>query len=102
MKLSSLLVRTRPQTRVWPLEELFDLVDYAEQLFQCGVGPLRVAPADAHLGLPGRVHRDLDPGGPAARVHGLGPAADEHLRLKAHNLLLERLQIGGLYLDVRA
>ncbi len=78
------------------------LVDYADQLPQGGIGPLGVAPADANLAWPGRVHGELNPGGPAAQVHFIGPAADEHLRPKALNLLLERLQIGGLYFGARA
>src|SRR3712207_4473503 len=59
-------------------------------------------PADANLAWPGRVHGELDPGGPAAQVHFIGPAADEHLRPKALNLLLECLQIDGLYFGARA
>src|SRR3712207_9595836 len=70
-----------------PLDKPCDLVDYADQLPQGGIAPLGVAPADANLAWPGRVHGELDPGGPAAQVHFIGPAADEHLRPKALNLL---------------
>ncbi len=82
--------------------ELLGLVNYAEQFVQGRVDPLKIAPADAYLSRPVRVHVEFDPGGPDARVHGLRPDADEHLWLKALDLRLKCLHIGGLYLRARA
>src|SRR5215216_6877868 len=81
-----------------PGQLLLDFVDYLKQHFQRGVGPLRVAPADAYPGRSGRVYGELDPGGPSPRVHCVGPTADDQMWIQALNLLCERLQRGTLHL----
>lgn len=85
---------------VWPVG-LLNLINYAEQLLQCGVSPLSVVSAGAHPGRQGRVLGELDPDSPSTRVLGLGLVGDKYLGLEALNRLLERLQTGGLYFGVR-
>lgn len=48
------------------------------------------------------VRGELDPCRTAARLDGIGPAADDEVRVEASNFLPERGQPGGHYLDVRA
>jgi hypothetical protein len=58
---------------------LLDFVDDPKQHFQRGVGLLRVAPTDAYPRRSGRVYGDLDPGGSATRVHGVGLTAEDQM-----------------------
>jgi hypothetical protein len=51
---------------------------------------------------PSVVHGVLDPGRPAARVHGVGLAADDQMRVEALDALFKRFKRGNIYLDVRA
>jgi hypothetical protein len=70
-----------------PGQLLLDFVDDPKQHLQRGVGPLRVAPADAYPRRSGRVCGEFDPGGPATRVHGVWPTAEEQMWVQALNLL---------------
>ena len=84
------------------LYEILDLVDDLKQRIHCGVGPLRVTPTDADRARLKRVHGELYPGQLAARVHGVGLAADDQMRVEALDTFSKRFKLGSVHLDVRA
>jgi hypothetical protein len=84
------------------LDEPLDLIDNSEQHLHCGVGRLRVAPADADLAWSCGINREFDPRDPATRVHGVGPTANDQRRIEALHLFPKRVQRGCLGLGLRA
>ena len=92
--LASLQVIVRPV-------ELLDLIDNREQHFQCWVGRLPVPPANAELARSSGVNRELNPRDPATRVRGVGPTADDQLRVEPLYLFPEAVQRRSLDLGVR-
>ena len=73
-----------------------------EQLFHCGVRPLKVASPDADLGRYGGVHGEPDPSESAAQLYLFMSTADNHLRIEAFKLPFEPLEGCALHFGFRA
>jgi hypothetical protein len=84
------------------LYELLDLVDDLKQHFQGRVSPLRTIPTDADRARPKVVHGVLDPGRPAAWIHGVGLATDDQMRVEPLDAFSKRFKRASIYFDVRA
>src|ERR671917_1223183 len=75
--------------------QLRHLVYDLQQDLKPGVLQHPASPGDAGFGRVLRLRRELDPGRPAARVDGVGTAADDQVRVDPLYLVPERAKVDG-------